>query len=282
MFTDTRLGLSLNRRWINKWIEDLGPVVGLNGFAGNPGYGLGSSFPKAERVYRSATLFLAKTFSDSWLAQASYTLASLKGNYQGLFAPEDGYLGPNGTADFDSPNVSNNRYGALKGDTRNTLKLFGAKDWQIARGHGLGTGVAFRARSGAPTSYLGADPFTYPTESYLAARGSGPRLPWLYTADLQLAYRVAAVYGVGLSVTADVFNLFNWQRHVAVDEEYTTDNVVATEGFKAADLAAIQPGQPVPNLQNDSGGNVIRKEGFGQPTAYQEPRVFRFGIRGEF
>jgi hypothetical protein len=282
VFTDTRLGLSMNRRWINKWIEDLGPVVGLNGFAGNPGYGLGSSFPKAERVYRSATLFLAKTFSNSWLAQASYTLAELKGNYQGLFAPEDGYLGPNGTADFDSPNVSNNRYGALKGDTRNTLKLFGAKDWQIARGHAMGTGVAFRARSGAPTSYLGADPFTYPTESYLAARGSGPRLPWLYTADLQLAYRVAAVYGVGLSVTADVFNLFNWQRHVAVDEEYTTDNVVATEGFKAADLAAIQPGQPVPNLQNDSGGNVIRKEGFGQPTAYQEPRVFRFGIRGEF
>ena len=63
VFTDTRLGLALNRRWINKWIEDLGPVVGLNGFAGNPGYGLGSSFPKAERTYKSATLFLAKTFS---------------------------------------------------------------------------------------------------------------------------------------------------------------------------------------------------------------------------
>jgi hypothetical protein len=209
-------------------------------------------------------------------------MASLKGNYQGLFAPEDGYLGPNGTADFDSPNVSINRYGALKGDVRNTIKLMGAKDWQIARGHGVGTGLSFRARSGVPTSYLGADPFTYPTESYLAARGAGPRLPWLFTADLQLAYRVAAVYGVGLSVTADVFNLFNWQRHVAVDEEFTTDNVIATEGFSAATLAATPAGQPVQGLQNDAGGAVTRKDGFGDPTAYQEPRVFRFGIRGEF
>ena len=69
----------------------------------------------------------------------------------------------------------------------------GAKDWQIARGHGLGTGLSFRARSGSPTSYLGADPFTYSTESYLVARGAGPRLPWLFTADLQLAYRVAGL-----------------------------------------------------------------------------------------
>jgi hypothetical protein len=257
-------------------------VVGLNGFAGNPGYGLGSSFPKAERTYKSATLFLAKTFSNSWLAQASYTVASLRGNYSGLFAPEDGYLGPNGTADFDSPNVSINRLGALKGDIRNTVKIMGAKDWQIVPGHGLGTGLSFRARSGAPTSYLGADPFTYPTESYLAERGSGPRLPWLFTADLQLAYRVAAFAGIGLSVTADVFNLFNWQRHVAVDEEYTTDNVIAVQGFKAADLAAVKPGETVPNLKNDADANVVRKDGFGEPTAYQEPRVFRFGLRGEF
>jgi hypothetical protein len=209
-------------------------------------------------------------------------LASLKGNYQGLFAPEDGYLGPNGTADFDSPNVSNNRYGALKGDVRNTLKLMGAKDWALARGHGLGTGLSFRARSGVPTSYLGADPFTYPTESYLAARGTGPRLPWLFTADLQVAYRMANFMGIGVSVTADVFNLFNWQRKVAVDEEYTTDNVIATEGFKAADLANVQPGQTVPNLLNDNMQPVTRKDGFGQATAYQEPRVFRFGLRGEF
>ena len=194
VLTDARLGLSLNRRWINHWIEDMGPVVGLNGFAGNPGLrpGLAAS-PRSSGPTRPPRCSWPRPSRNSWLAQASYTLASLKGNYAGLFAPEDGYLGPNGTADFDSPNVSNNRYGALKGDVRHTFKLLGAKDWQIARGHGLGTGISFRARSGAPTSYLGADPFTYPTESYLAARGTGPRLPWLYTADLQLAYRVAAV-----------------------------------------------------------------------------------------
>ena len=91
-----------------------------------------------------------------------------------------------------------------------------------------------------------------------------------------------AFQGVGLAVTADVFNLLNWQRHVSVDEEYTTDNVVATPGFKPGDLAAVAPGGTVPNLQNDAGENVTRKDGFGEPTGYQEPRVFRFGIRGEF
>ena len=171
LLPDARLGLTLTRRWINKWIEDMNPVVGLNGFAGNPGYGLGSAFPRAQRDYHAATVFLAKNFSRSWLAQASYTLGSLKGNYSGLFAPEDGYLGPNGTADFDSPNVSNNRYGPLKGDFRHNVKVMGAKDWRITNRQGLGTGLSLRARSGSPTSYLGADPYTYSLESYLVRAG---------------------------------------------------------------------------------------------------------------
>jgi outer membrane receptor protein involved in Fe transport len=273
LIPDARLGVNLTRRWINKWIEDMNPVVGLNGFAGNPGYGLGASLPKVERVYRALTVYLAKSFSQQWLAQASYTLGSLRGNYSGLFAPEDNYLGPNGTADFDSPNVSNNRYGALKGDIRHSVKLMGAKDWRINNRMGLGTGLSLRARSGAPTSYLAADPYTYSMESYLVERGIGPRLPWIFTADLQLAYRVAAFQGMNVSVTADVFNLLNFQRATETDEEYTTDNVVATQGYKVADL---------PNLKNDEGQAVVKRPGFGQVTEYQEPRVFRFGLRGEF
>jgi hypothetical protein len=27
---------------------------------------------------------------------------------------------------------------------------------------------------------------------------------------------------------------------------------------------------------------LVKKPSFGQPIAYQEPRVFRFGLRGEF
>ena len=265
LFPDTRLGLALNRRWINKWIEDLGPVVGLNGFAGNPGYGLGGSLPQG-RAHLPV----------GHLVPGQELLAVLAGPGQlhaGVAARElPGSVRPRGR--LPRPQ----RHRRLRQPQRVQQPLRGAQGRhpqhpQGDGGQGLAAssgatawapGLSFRARSGAPTSYLGADPFTYPTESYLAARGSGPRLPWLFTADLQLAYRVAAFQGVGLSVTADVFNLFNWQRHVAVDEEYTTDNVVATEGFKPGDLATVQPGQTVPNLQNDAGEAVTRKDGFGR------------------
>jgi hypothetical protein len=274
LFTDGRVGLNFARRWINYWIEDMAPVANLSGFTGNPGFGLGSDLPKIQRNYNAATAFFAKTFSQNWLAQASYTFASLKGNYAGLFAPEDGYLGPNGTADFDSPNVPINRYGALKGDIRHTFKLFGAKDWALGRTQTLGTGISLGARSGAPTSYLGSDKYTYPSEAYLVARGAGPRLPWTFGMDLQLAYRVLMLGNTSLSVTADIFNLFNFQRVTSIDEVYTNDNVDPVDGTKVADL---------PNLRNADGAPIqVRTDNFQKPTSWQAPRVFRFGLRGEF
>jgi outer membrane receptor protein involved in Fe transport len=270
---DARLGATYNRRWLNRWIEDMTPVVAQPGFAGNPGYGLGASFPKAERTYQGLTLFLMKSFSRSWLAQVSYTWASLRGNYSGLFASEDGYLGPNGTADFDGPNIENNRYGALPGDFRHTVKILASKDWQILPRHHLGAGLSFRARSGGATSFLASDPFTYENESYLVQRGSGTRLPWTYNTDLQLAYRVATLRNVAFSVTADIFNVLNLQAVTSVNESYTSSGVVAVQGTKASDL---------PTLKDSEGKAVDKKPSFGQASGYQAPRVFRFGVRGAF
>jgi hypothetical protein len=273
LFPDARVGLVYTRRWINRWIEDMAPVIGLSGFNGNPGFGLGSSFPKIKRVYDAFTLSLTKNFSNSWLAQASYTLAFLKGNYAGLWAPEDGYLGPNATADFDSPNVAINRDGWLQGDHRHTMKAFASRDWQILPTQHLVTGVAARARSGAAMNYLAGDPNTYPLMTYLLERGSGPRLPWTFGLDVQLQYRIGMARGIGVSITADIFNLFNLQGTVSRDEEYTTDSVVAKAGTKVGDLNT---------LMNNDGAVITKKDTWNTDTGYQEPRVFRFGLRGEF
>jgi hypothetical protein len=273
VFPDARLGLSYNQRWINRWVEDMAPVLGLSGFNGNPGYGLGATFPKVQRTYRAATLALNKNFSSSWLAQASYTLAFLKGNYAGLIAPEDGYLGPNATADFDSPNVEINRYGDLPGDFRHTVKVFASKDWQILPTQHLVTGGSIRARSGGATSYLGSDPNTYPTESYILPRGTGERLPWTYGLDLQLSYRVAMAKGITISATADVFNVLNLQGTTSRVQEYTSDGIIANGKTTKADLAT---------LQNADGQPVQKNPLFGTDNGYQDPRVFRFGLRGEF
>jgi hypothetical protein len=276
---EARLGFTYNRRWINKWIEDMGPVLNAPSFVGNPGYGVGAkAFPDGvQRNYNALTLFLTKNFSRSWLAQASYTLSSLRGNYAGLFAPEDDYLGPNGTADFDSPNVEYNRYGALSNDYRHTVKVLASRDWAITKTQRLGTGLSARARSGGATSYLAADPYTYPSETYLTERGTGARLPWTYSADLQVSYRIALVNNVGISLTADVFNLLNTQIVNRRDEVYTNQNVIAIQGAKVADF---NNGKYVDH--DDPTKTLERRKGFGTPTGYTAPRVFRFGLRGEF
>jgi outer membrane receptor protein involved in Fe transport len=270
---DARVGINYTKRWINRWIEDMGPVVDQPGYNGNPGFGLGAMFPKVKRNYDAFTLYGVKSFSRGWLAQASYTMAFLRGNYAGLIAPEDGYLGPNATADFDGPNIHINRDGALPGDRRHTFKVMGAKDWQILPKHHLGTGLSLRARSGGATSYLAADPFTYSDETYLVQRGTGPRMPWSYGADLQLAYRVAMVGNIGLAVTMDIFNVLNFQGVVGRSQTYTHDGVVAKDGTKIADLD---------KLTHHDGDPIAKNPNFGAVTAYQQPRVFRFGVRGTF
>jgi hypothetical protein len=277
---EVRFGFTYNRRWINKWIEDMGPVLNAPSFVGNPGYGVGAkAFPDGvQRNYSALTLFMTKNFSHSWLAQASYTLSSLRGNYAGLFAPEDDYLGPNGTADFDSPNVEYNRYGALSNDYRHTIKVLASRDWELAKGHRLGTGISTRARSGGATSYLAADPYTYPSETYLTERGTGTRLPWTYSADIQLSYRIALVNDIGISLTADIFNVLNTQIVNKRDEIYTNQNVVAIQGAKVADLNNAN----VYKDHDDETKGLTPRKAFGTPTGYTAPRVFRFGLRGEF
>src|SRR5258708_35407728 len=62
IFKDARLGVTYQRRWINRWIEDMS-ADGRNTFViGNPGYGWASIFPKAERSYDAGTFYLMKAF----------------------------------------------------------------------------------------------------------------------------------------------------------------------------------------------------------------------------
>lgn len=279
---DARVGLTYTKRWINRWIEDMGPVVGQPGYNGNPGFGLGSMFPKVQRNYDAVTLFGVKNFSQGWLAQASYTMSFLRGNYAGLIAPEDGYLGPNATADFDGPNIHINRYGYLQGDRRHTIKVLGAKDWQVAPKHSLGTGISLRARSGLATNFLAADPYTYENESYLVERGSGTRTPWNYGADVQLAYRLNLFGNMGLALTVDIFNIVNFQGVVATDQTWTYDGVIAQDKFKVADLDKVPANPMTPRTRVYGDTTYEKNPNFGKPVAWQEPRTVRFGVRGSF
>jgi len=274
LVADGRIGINYTKRWLVDTIEDMSRDGGATFFFGNPGRGIARDFPRAERKYDGLNLYFTKLFSKSWIAQASYTLSWLRGNYSGLFRPEDSQFDPHQSADFDLSDLYTNRSGPLPGDHRHFVKLFGAKQITLPAGFGyVMPGLAFRAYSGEPTNVLGAFG-NYIDNVYIEPRGSGERLPWTYSADLRLVYGIPLDQHSSIALTVDVFNLFNLQSAVARDERYTASDVRAVEGGSARDLT------------NGDGSafdrTTQRNPNFGKPTAYQPPRIFRFGLKGTF
>jgi hypothetical protein len=271
---DSRRRLAYTKRWLNDTIEDMSRDGGSTFFFGNPGRGIASDFPTAQRRYDAFHLQFSKRMSHGWITQASYTLSWLRGNYSGLFRPEDNQFDPHQSADFDIKDLYTNRMGPLPGDRRHFIKLFGAKQIDLPSDFGyVMPGLAVRAYSGDPTNLLGAYG-PYIDNVYVEPRGSGERLPWTASIDLRLAYGIKLDKDKTLALTVDIFNLFNFQSIAARDERYTASNVRAMQGGTAADLTNADGTPFDPMMQ--------RNPNFGKATAYQSPRIFRFGLKGTF
>jgi carboxypeptidase family protein/TonB-dependent receptor-like protein len=283
-----RLGVTYIRRQTNQIIEDMSRDEASTYFIGNPGFGIAKDFPKAERIYDAGIVTFTKAFADDWLAQASYTLAYLRGNWEGFFRSQTLQLDPAINSDFDLRSLVVNRRGPLAGDTRHEVKLYGAKDWPLGSGLRLTTGASYRARSGAPTNFLGSHPIYGAEQLFILPRGEGERLPWVHNVDVHLAFSVYRSRDQSVSVTADVFNLFNLQAVVASDQTYTTADVNPLQGAAAndpylpgRDKRTIDPAR----LTTPSGAPfeaTQRNPNFGNPIAYQEPLTVRLGIRTTF
>ena len=123
--------------------------------------------------------------------------------------------------------------------------------------------------------------FHFPRESYILPRGSGKRLPWQFGADVQVAYRFGLSDTMTLALTVDIFKVFNLQGTTATDETFTDATVVQIRGGKPSDIVDAN-GNVKPTLKDAQGNAVKKNDNFGNPVAYQEPRVFRFGLRAEF
>lgn len=289
IITDGRIGVSYIRRWMNNVLEDMSRDEGNSYFVGNPGSGIASDFPEAERTYDAGILYFTKTFSDDWLAQASYTLSYLRGNWEGLFRAQTGQLDPGTNSDFDLRSLVINRTGPLSGDRRHEIKLFLARDIELARRHHLDVGTSYRARSGAPTNYLGEHLLYGSDEVFLLARGTGDRMPWVHNIDLHVGYTFFETKDARIQITADIFNLFNFQAVVTRTQRYTNRPVepitgdAAKDPFLDAERKVIDPsrivasdGDPRPFDDSD------RYLAFGAPTSYQPPISMRIGVKGSF
>jgi outer membrane receptor protein involved in Fe transport len=295
---DGRVGLTYTKMWMNHVIEDMSRDEAITFFLGNPGEGMAHDFPKAVRNYDAVTLHFTKVFTDEWLVQASYTWSYLRGNYAGLFRPETGQLDPNINSDFDLTSLMPNRTGPLPGDRTHQIKVFAAKDWVISSEHHVRTGLGANAHSGEPTNALGAHDLYGTDEVFILQRGSQARLPWNYAADLQLGYSYNFDKDKTISVSIDVFNLFNFQGTTQIDQTYTRNAVLPVDG-----ATKINPNGTITGLRNSDGtifgdrrdlmlnctvANEVPKPecpinpNYRNPSQYQPPRVFRFGVRATF
>jgi hypothetical protein len=259
---------------MNDVIEDMSINEATNYFIGNPGRGMAGQFREAVRDYDAVSVYFNKAFADQWLLQANYTWSYLRGNYSGLFRPDNGQLAPNVTSDFDLLSMTDNRDGPLPADRTHSLKVFGAREFVFSPKASVNLGLSYRSNSGAPLNVTGAQYIYGPGFTYILPRGSGGRLPWVHNVDAQVAFNYKLGRGLLASLTVDSFNLFNFQAVTSRDQNYTFDNVEALVGGNAEDL---------PNLKiRGTETPVTVNPNYQKPLSYQAPRSIRFGARLAF
>ncbi len=284
-----RAGFSYTRRYLNSVIEDMSRDEGFTYFIGNPGMGVAKNdFPKGWRNYNAFTLYFTKALRDFWYTQVSYTYSTLRGNYSGLYRPENNQLEPNLTSDFDLKSLIANRDGPLPADHNHSIKLFGAKGFHLDPATELSVGLSYVGRSGAPLNYLGAHYLYGLGEAFILPRGSAGRLDWVNSIDSHVGLSYHFARGYTLSAGADIFNLFNFQTATAVDQNYTFATVQPIQGGSPSDLNTCDATNPAQrtqcNLKNFDGTpfSGAANPNFKRPIAYQLPRSFRFTARVSF
>jgi len=79
-------------------------------------------------------------------------------------------------------------------------------------------------------------------------------------------------------VMVDAFNLVNWQGVETVNQQYTNAAGMGQQGGTLAQARVLSSDGSTfrPIYASDKNPNFLL------PTSYQNPRYFRFGIRGTF
>jgi hypothetical protein len=233
------------------------------------------TFDKPVRNYDALQVTANQRFSKNALLLASYTYSRSFGNFPGLFSTETGQLDPNLTSMYDLADLMANRYGPLGLDRPHNLKIDGFYQFDLKEAGLVVLGASLRAQSGLAQNTLGRHVFYGNGESYLLPRGAIARSPATWQAD------VKATYGrrIGknrLDAFVDVFNLFNNQDEVRVDEIYTFQSVNPVVGGTMEDLRHAK------SLESGGLSTPAVNPNFGNTSRRQAPLSVRFGMRFTF
>ena len=322
---DLTVGVDYLGRRVGNIIEDMSSDDGSNYFIANPtvsqpwtvaagpykditlnpmnAAGLSASsgniytvnWPAPTRSYDAFSVTVNKLFSKKWLAQASYTWSSLRGNFPGLFRAENGQLDPNITSEYDLVSLLGNKSGPLNGNRANQIKLAGSYNATLSPEVTLVPSINFQAFSGAPVSATGCHPLYGCGEAYILPRGVVGDLNWTIQADLgaKLIWAIAGPYTLQFSL--DIFNVLNMQTVQNVDMLYangSADFLVPIQGAQCSSktsataknpITALQAACPdLPYLQTIDGRRPTVNLNFGRPVSYQSPISARFGVQLSF
>ena len=222
------------------------------------------SMPSAWRRYRALEAVLRGRPGDAWDLYASWVLSRAEGNYQGLYWRENSELYPHTTFAFTDPALVPGSAGPQPFDRTHQVKVFAARSWRW-----LSTGTVFRWFTGTPISRFGSHPLYGPGLRPVGDRGDGGRMPDVWSLDFRLELPLRLSGALELSLVADLFNVTDQQRATAVDELWTWAEALASGPPDECGGPGTGPGTSCP------AGNPS----WGEPTAFQQPRVVRLGAR---
>jgi hypothetical protein len=238
-----------------------------------------SRFAKPIRNYDAIALTAVQRPTKRSLLQASYTYSVSKGNYPGLFSTETNQLDPNLTSLYDLPDLMANRYGNLGLDRTHNLKIDGFYQFDFKKAGVLTTGASFRTQSGIAHNALGSHPVYGPGEAFLLPRGAFERSPVTSQLDLQVGYGYRISKHTTFEGFVRVFNVFDQQEELDVDENYTFDNAIPLVGGSKEDLQHIKA---LDDAGFETGQTVTPNQYFGKINARQFPRAIQLGMRLTF
>ncbi len=231
-------------------------------------------FPEPKRNYEAVTVKVERRLHNDWQVLAAYTYSHLRGNYEGYFRRDNGQSDPFITSAFDFPYLLDpevwqytSESGVLPNDRPHVFSAYGS--YRLRNGLDIGLGV--KVQSGNPITKLGYN-YIYRLESeiLLERRGASGRTPTTSSVGLHIEYPIvlsANSSHLGIKVveaSLDVFNLFNEQKAIYVDDLYEVGGSVQGEPYSP---------EACPECANPD---------FGKAWAYQAPRQAVFALRARF
>ena len=230
-------------------------------------------FPSGKRTYESIALDWNRSDDGVWNLGGSFTVSRSVGNYEGTVGSAVGngvQVDAGSGVAFDYPGLAQNSYGILPNDHTFVLKLFGGL--HLTHNLYLGGGLLVQSpMHGSCEGYNPNDPdaFGYGSISYFCAvgalsdgnytqtapapEGTGWKTDWLKQLDIKISYTLPESWrlGKGLTLRADILNVFNSQAVINRNPEH----------------------------ENDSDGTYFTPNpAYRTPSAFQAPRYVRLGF----